>query len=271
MKRTLMILMALMLSFSWAFAGASSEKATVDEVECGIMNWQEPSDLEIFPHPAIGEWKQYTNLASMILGLNTGKVEYLLVPTSVANYLKAQDDTLTVAPGGKGVPTEIRMAVRKEDGKLYEILEEGITSLKDNGTLERLVDNYITNISVDGEGFENAKAGEAYVVGVTGDLPPMDYVAADGRPFGFNVALMNEIAKAKGVSFTFIQVDADARLVALTSKRIDVIFWYGNVEGYSSQREELLVTSSYYKDGVSYVTKSFDMKRIQEAMKGMAK
>ena len=50
-----------------------------------------------------------------------------------------------------------------------------------------------------------------------------------------------------------------------------MIFWYGNVEGYTSQREELLVTSSYYKDGISYVTKSFDMKRIQEAMDNMDK
>lgn len=266
MKKAFVIAMVLLMSLSLAFAGASSEKATTNDIECGIMNWQEPSDLEIFPHPAIGEWKQYTSLTSMILDLNAGNVEYLLVPTSVANYLKAQDDSLTVAPGGKGVPTEIRMAVRKDDSELFGILEQGITTLRDNGTLEKLVDEYIASISVSDDGIETAKTGKTYVVGVTGDLPPMDYVASDGNPSGFNVALMNEIAKTQGVSFTFVQVDAEARLVALTSKRIDVIFWYGNVEGYTSQREELLVTSSYYKDGISYVTKSFDMKRIQEAM-----
>lgn len=265
MKKSMVVLIVLMLSFSIVFAGASSEKTTND-IECGIMNWQEPSDLEIFPHPAIGEWKEYTNLTSMILDLNAGNVEYLLVPTSVANYLKAQDDSLTVAPGGKGVPTEIRMAVRKDDKELFEVLEHGISALRDNGTLDKLVDTYITGISVGADGIETVNTDKTYVVGVTGDLPPMDYVAADGNPSGFNVALMNEIAKAEGISFSFVQVEAPARLVALTSKKIDVIFWYGNVEGYTSQREELLVTSSYYKDGISYVTKSFDMKRIQDAM-----
>ena len=95
----------------------------------------------------------------------------------------------------------------------------------------------------------------------------MDYVAADGVPAGFNVALMNAIGEAMNVSFTFVQVDADARLSALSSGKMDVIFWYGNVQGYTSEREDLLITDEYYTDMVSYVTKSFDMDKILEAMK----
>ena len=102
------------------------------------------------------------------------------------------------------------------------------------------------------------------MVGVTGDLPPLDYVAADGVPAGFNVALMNAISDKMGAAFTFVQVEADARLSALS---IDVIFWYGNVQGYTSERDELLITDEYYEDNIYYVTKSFDMNRILEAMK----
>lgn len=130
-----------------------------------------------------------------------------------------------------------------------------------------LIDTYITNISVSGaeDGLREEKE-ETYVVGVTGDLPPMDYVAADGMPAGFNVALMNAIADEMGVSFSFVQVDADARLSALSSGKIDVIFWYGNVQGYALEREDLLLTDQYYTDTVYYVTKSFDMDRILKAM-----
>ena len=46
-----------------------------------------------------------------------------------------------------------------------------------------------------------------------------------------------------------------------------MIFWYGNVQGYTSERDELLITDEYYEDNVYYVTKSFDMNRILEAMK----
>ena len=125
--------MRKMRSFMWVIvilvltvilAGCSRKVASDENIQCGIMNWQEPSDLEIFPHPALGEWKQYSSLTSMILDLNARNIEYILVPTSVASYLKAQDDSLTVAPGGAGVPTEIRMAVRSEDTELYQVLLE---------------------------------------------------------------------------------------------------------------------------------------------------
>ena len=90
---------------------------------------------------------------------------------------------------------------------------------------------------------------------------------ADGVPAGFNVALMNAISDKMGAAFTFVQVEADARLSALSSGKIDVIFWYGNVQGYTSERDELLITDEYYEDNVYYVTKSFDMNRVLEAMK----
>ena len=159
------------------------------------------------------------------------------------------------------------MAVRSEDTDLYQILQEGIQTLRENGSLDALIDTYITNISVSGSAEDAQTEGEtSYVVGVTGDLPPLDYVAADGTPAGFNVALMNAIAEELNVSFTFVQVDADARLSALSSERIDVIFWYGNVQGYESEREELLITDDYYTDNVFYVTKDYDMDKILEAM-----
>lgn len=147
-------------------------------------------------------------------------------------------------------------------------MQDGIQTLREDGTLDDLIDTYITNISTSGS--ESNLQGDkenAYVVGVTGDLPPLDYVAADGVPAGFNVALMNAISDKMGAAFTFVQVEADARLSALSSGKIDVIFWYGNVQGYTSERDELLITDEYYEDNVYYVTKSFDMNRILEAMK----
>ena len=266
MRRLMSLGLLLAVVFTMAGCGGQNDTAEDENIQCGIMDWQEPSDLEIFPKPALGEWKQYSSLTTMVMDLNAGNVEYLLVPSSVANYLKAQDDSLTIAPGGAGVPTEIRMAVRSEDTELHQLLQEGIQALKEDGSLDTLIETYITNISVNTSGDSPQNGEETYVVGVTGDLPPLDYVAADGTPAGFNVALMNAIAEKKNVSFTFVQVEADARLSALSSERIDVIFWYGNVQGYESERDDLLITDDYYTDNVFYVTKSFDMDRILEAM-----
>lgn len=95
------VLAGLILCFAMIFAmvgcGEQKNPEKEENILCGIMNWQEPNDLDIFPTPALGEWKQYSSLTSMVLDLNAGNVEYLLVPASVASYLKAQDDSLTIA------------------------------------------------------------------------------------------------------------------------------------------------------------------------------
>ena len=263
------VALLLVMIFTIAGCGLENSPGGGEDILCGIMDWQEPSDLEIFPKPALGEWKQYNNLTSMVLDLNAGNIEYMLVPSSVAGYLKAQDDSLTIAPGGAGVPTEIRMAVRSKDAELFELLQQGIQTLRESGTLDTLIETYITNISTESPGNAGQNDGDTYVVGVTGDLPPLDYVAADGTPAGFNVALMNAIAEEQNANFTFVQVEADARLSALSSGRIDVIFWYGNVQGYESERDDILITDDYYTDGIYYVTKSFDMDKILAAMREM--
>ena len=168
-RRLISIGMLLVMVLTMAGCGGQNNTAEEEDIQCGIMNWQEPSDLEIFPKPALGEWKEYSNLTSMVLDLNAGNVEYLLVPSSVANYLKAQDDSLTIAPGGAGVPTEIRMAVRSEDTELHQLLQEGIQTFKNDGSLDTLVDTYITNVSVNTSSDSSQKEeGKSYVVGADG-------------------------------------------------------------------------------------------------------
>ena len=186
-----------------AGCGGQNDTAEDETIQCGIMDWQEPSDLEIFPKPALGEWKQYSSLTTMVMDLNAGNVEYLLMPSSVANYLKSTGRFADDRSGRCRRSYGIRMAVRSEDTELYQLLQEGFRRFVRMGSLDTLVDTYITNISVSSSAESAQTEGEtSYVVGVTGDLPPLDYVAADRTPAGFNVALMDAIAEELDVSFT---------------------------------------------------------------------
>ena len=140
MRRLMSLGLLLAMVFTMAGCGWQNDTAEDENIQCGIMDWQEPSDLEIFPKPALGEWKQYSSLTTMVMDLNAGNIGYLLVPSSVANYLKAQDESLTIAPGGAGVPTQIRMAVRSEDTGLHQLLQDGIQTLKEDGSLDTLIE-----------------------------------------------------------------------------------------------------------------------------------
>ena len=62
-------------------------------------------------------------------------------------------------------------------------------------------------------------------VGVTGDIPPVDFVDASGVPAGYNVNLMNQIGALLGRPVSFVQITKGAALMALATNRIDILFW----------------------------------------------
>lgn len=60
---------------------------------------------------------------------------------------------------------------------------------------------------------------------MTGALPPMDYVSADGSFAGFNTAILAEIGKRLERNIELVQVDSLGRALALAQGNVDVVFW----------------------------------------------
>jgi polar amino acid transport system substrate-binding protein len=120
------------------------------------------------------------------------------------------------------------MAVRVDDEALKSSLDSAINVLMQDGTIAQLESEWITNLSAENEPtnteLTKIEGAPTYYVGVSGDFPPLDYMAADGRPAGFNVAIMNKIAAVLGVNFEFVSLETQARFAALSSKKIDIIF-----------------------------------------------
>ena len=85
---------------------------------------------------------------------------------------------------------ESKAALRDE---FYEVLQEMIA----DGTMQQLVKDYITDAVTDQDTrkveFENYDDAETIRFVVTGDIPPVDYVAEDGTPAGFSTAVLAEL------------------------------------------------------------------------------
>ena len=72
----------------------------------------------------------------------------------------------------------------------------------------------------------------------TGALLPMDYVAADGTPAGFNTAILAELGKRLNVNIELVQVDSLGRASALVSGQVDLVFWTNGKDGRADGRKE---------------------------------
>ena len=186
----------------------------------------------------------YDTLDAMVMALTAGDVELIDIYSTTAAYLCANNDELVqttvfkpldenasriVKMGYKGLlSNDFAFMMLEGNEALRDEFNAAIAAVKEDGTLEKLVQEHIETavsgeiVPVEMPVFEGA---ETVKVAVTGSLPPMDYVASDGTPAGFNTALLAEISRRVNKNIELVQVDSMGRAAALASGAVDAVFW----------------------------------------------
>ncbi len=208
--------------------------------------------------------KFYDSLNLMQMGIESGSVDEISVYDSVAKYIVANNEKYEFVNDKelKVFNDNFCFAVRKDDAQLKADLDKAIEEMKADGSLDKLVKEYITDVDKDkvppAVELPMTEGAQSIKVGVTGDLPPLDYVNADGKPAGFNTALLAEVAKRSGKNIEIVDIDSGARAAALSSGKIDVIFWAIVPNGDKMPRdidkpEGVELTTPYFKDDVEHL------------------
>ena len=266
MKRVFAIILAGLMLLSLAACGGKDDVAKHGVLEVGMQDGLK-SDAH-FEHVKLDEqndiaieYVNYNNLSSALMDLESGKVDHICLEKSTADYVAAHNDKF-VAIYDEKTMTNFSMMTLDTNKEVYDILNNAIKEMKADGTLESLIENelkaYIESdpVAKDLPHFDGARTIK---VGVTGDLPPMDFVAANGKAAGFNIALLTEIANRAQVNFELVQIDAGARAMALSSGKIDAAFWtkYITCDICNSAGAEKidgnLITESYFSSTGSII------------------
>ena len=201
--------------------------ASEKQMEEYLFKIQEKTHAKVVNHVP----KFYDNLNLMLMGIESGNVDIISTYKSVAGYILANNAEFEIVNDDwiEGLNDNFCFAVKKEDVQLKNDLDKIIGEMKSDGSLDKLINDYVTNVdnkkippAIEMPHFEGA---DTIKVGVTGDLPPLDYVSADGTPAGFNTALLAEIAKRLNKNIEIINIESGSRAAALNSDQIDVIFW----------------------------------------------
>ena len=201
----------------------------------------------------------YDTLDALLMALNAGDIDGIETYQSVARYLCAANDNLQMGiiydmDKERNTFAEMMLSgiigndfaflMMKENAALRDEFNAAIVDMKADGTLERLVKEQIDNLIDGGESMPIAlpkiDGVETVKVAVTGSLPPMDYVAADGTPAGFNTAVLAEIGTRIGRNIEIVVVDSLGRAAALASGTVDAVFWIrtsNNAQGSSAATE----------------------------------
>jgi len=195
--------------------------------------------------------------ADIVAALLAGKIDATAELTFVGDYTVRRNPTLTTIPQGHPTPGSIIMALRKDDLQLRDALDSAIATLQANGTMDSLAKQWINDFPASGEPnvaeLPKIAGARTVYVGVAGDYVPLDYIAADGRPAGYNVAFLTAVAQLLQVNFEFVPLDAPARFPALAAKKIDVVFgqFYSEqiAELFNRPNSRFILTKPYYTFG----------------------
>ena len=179
---------------------------------------------------AVGEDHSFNSLAEMLMALDAGKIDTMELQQPTAEYffkLKGNNDKYIPYVIARGVKYYLAMGF-KEGSKWFEPFNEAIKSMTKDKTLLFLKAQYIMDADENPEPvkFDKFPDAETVKIAVTGDIPPIDYIAADGTPAGFNTAILAEIARRLKINVELMNINAGARAAVLASEKADGVFWF---------------------------------------------
>ncbi|MEN6325035.1 MAG: transporter substrate-binding domain-containing protein [Syntrophomonas sp.] len=263
MKRLVwLVIIMMMVTIAGCSSGSAAKIDKVSDLQGKVIGAADPgikvTDSLIAKITGVQprEVQSFTRFSDCVTALRTGKVDAVFMPKFCAEYSAKRNSDLKIISKDQPGKVSVVMCVRKDDQPLKEELDKAISALQKNGTLKLLADEWITNLPANNEPtskeIPKIEGAKTVYVGVTGSLAPLDYIAADGRPAGYNVALLTEIGKLMNINFEFVSLEPRARFAALSSKKIDLIF----CQLAEAPIENCLITNPYFSsDGASFLVK----------------
>ena len=215
--------------------------------------------------------KFYDKLTAMLLALEAREIANIVLPNSTAEYVmnqnKGYESILVLQSGNMG----LAFGFREDSKELRDKFNEALRVMRNNWILQTLEGIYTTSPGTEepeAVEFEHFDGADTIRVAVTGDLPPIDYIAADGTPAGFNTAVLAEIGAYLKKNIQLVEVDAGARTSALVSGRADVVFWYEvdtSAKEQSDAPEGVILSEPYYTwDKFVHIRKAPGVKNTSE-------
>ena len=214
----------------------------------------------------ISKYTSYKNMDESLLALRSGEVDAIWACDVTAKYLVKTNkdleilDNSSMADIQKTEDARFSFGMALKDTKESETLREEINTvlagMRKDGTLQSIVEEYIENAAdLDDKGddekyypskMRSASGKSVIKVGVTGAVSPIELLDKEGTPYGFCVALMDEIGVRLGKKIIFVTMDNETAFTSLMSGRVDMLFTYGTGRKTTESKQNHIMTDGYY-------------------------
>ncbi len=202
-------------------------------------------------------FKFYSNFATMLMAMNAGEIDECSVCQAVGEYIINVNPEFVVSCAARITGASFVFGFREGEGEaVRDKFNAALAEMRKDGTLDALRQKYCANPgrdTADSVKMEKFPDAETVRIAVTGDTPPLDFVAADGEAADFNTAILAEIGRREKLNIKLVYVETAARTTALMSGRADAVFWYQMYKGVKDQPDAadgVIFSEPYYDTNI---------------------
>lgn len=208
------------------------------------------------------DYEAYASVEETLYALRVNEIQAAWFPDVTAAYLLKKEEGIKEVLSQDIVEDtrcEFALALRPDDIQLRDSISMALTEMKEDGRLHEIIERYIDwtelpepfyekNMQIRQKGYSYS---DTITIGITGATPPIDMLDIENRPYGFCVALMDEIAMRNGINVKFVIIKNEAAFTCLMGGKIDAIFCYGKSKSTfdpenADKNREYIMTEGYY-------------------------
>ena len=269
-------LLVLLLSTAFGFAvekeNGNSEKITLvkdltGKTLGGVTAKMPDASAKIFFESQFGVktagYQSYETIGTAVKALKQNKVQALWASNITAEWLIRTEEGLKLLPTGTETNAladskerlQFALAFRPEEEAMRDSCNARLSELKKEGILDSLLEKYVQNdaaerfypehMTVNSDIFSVQITGKPMYIGITGSVPPLECVDEKGVPYGFCVALSDQIGQELGREVRFRVVDSESIFTELMAGKLDAVFCYGTSANHSTEFPPYIMSDGY--------------------------
>lgn len=231
MKKLLSLVLVGAIALSMAACGAKAGPNTVhsvDDLEGKKIGVQLGTTGDIFASDyeddeAGSTVERYNKGNDAVLALKQGKVDCVIIDEQPAKAFTEKNNDLTILEEEFALE-DYAIAIAKENTELKEEINKALIDMKDDGTLESIINNYIGEAAGKSpykspEGVDRSKG--TLTMATNAAFPPYEF-HQDGKVVGIDADMAQAIADRIGMELKIEDMEFDSIIVAVQTGKADI-------------------------------------------------
>ncbi len=168
--------------------------------------------------------ERYPKGADAIIALKSGKIDCVIIDSEPAKAFVEKNDDLKILEEPFEVE-EYAICVAKENKELTQNINEALAKLKEDGTLDNIVKNYIGDDTKGKTPYESPEGVDRskgkLIMATNAAFEPYEFIE-DGKIVGIDADMMQAVCDELGMELEISDMEFDSIITAVQSGKADV-------------------------------------------------